>query len=47
VYKKYIDPAFTLMPLLQKRGELNPVQELFLAKTRPPEELYDVQKKKH
>jgi uncharacterized sulfatase len=43
LYKKRRAPAMTLMPILQKRGELNPIQELFLAKTRPPEELYDVQ----
>jgi uncharacterized sulfatase len=44
VYRKFVVPAATLMPVLQKRGELNPVQEQFLSKTRPPEELYDVQK---
>lgn len=42
LYKIYRVPAVTVMPYLQKRGELNAVQEHFLAQTRPPEELYDV-----
>jgi len=43
LYKKRRVPAITLMPILKKEGKLNKVQEQFLAKTRPPEELYDVQ----
>jgi uncharacterized sulfatase len=47
LYKLYRYPAITLMPYLKQQGKLNAVQEQFLAKTRPPEELYDVQKDPH
>lgn len=41
-YKKLQYPVVTLLPVLQARGELSPIAVRFLAKRRPPEELYDV-----
>jgi hypothetical protein len=35
------------MPYLKQQDKLNAIQKLFLAKTRPPEELYDIQKDPH
>lgn len=40
-YKKFQYPVFTLMQVLHKQGKLTPEQELFMASSRPSEELYD------
>ncbi|MFT5089353.1 MAG: N-sulfoglucosamine sulfohydrolase [Planctomycetota bacterium] len=42
-YKKHQYPVWTLLRVLHERGELSPVQEKFLAPSRPHEELYDIQ----
>ena len=42
-YKKYSYPVLTLMEIMHEKGELTPAQALFMAGTKPPEELYDVQ----
>ncbi len=42
-YKKQAYPVLTLMEIMHEKGELTPVQELFMADTKPPEELYDIQ----
>jgi uncharacterized sulfatase len=47
LYKLFRYPAITLMPYLKQQGKLNAVQEQFLTKIRPPEELYDIQKDPH
>jgi uncharacterized sulfatase len=44
LYKLFRYPAITLMPYLKQQGKLNDIQRQFLAETRPPEELYDIQK---
>jgi arylsulfatase A-like enzyme len=41
-YKKHQYPVLTLMQVLNKRGELDPVQARFMAPNRPAEELYDL-----
>ncbi|MDX2442971.1 MAG: sulfatase [Bacteroidales bacterium] len=43
-YKKQAYPVLTLMQLLEKDGNLTPIQEIFMGNTRPAEELYDIQK---
>jgi uncharacterized sulfatase len=42
-YKKQAYPVLTLLEIMHEKGELTPVQELFMAETKPPEELYDIQ----
>ncbi len=46
-YKKLQYPVLTLMQVLHKQGKLTPEQEQFMAPTRPPEELYDLQNDPH
>ncbi len=41
-YKEISYPSWRLLKRLHKQGKLTPAQELFLADTRPEEELYDV-----
>lgn len=41
-YKKDQYPVLTLLNVLNKRGELTPEQARFMATTRPPAELYDL-----
>ena len=41
-YKKQAYPVLTLMQVLHKEGKLTPEQAIFMASTKPPEELYDV-----
>lgn len=43
-YKKFNYPVLTLMEVMLKNGELTDDQALFLSESRPPEELYDIQK---
>jgi uncharacterized sulfatase len=43
-YKKQQYPVLTLMQLLARKGELTDEQMNFMAATRPPEELYDLNK---
>ena len=42
-YKETQYPVIRLMRRLHAAGKLTPEQELFMAKTRPPEELYDLE----
>jgi uncharacterized sulfatase len=42
-YKKLSYPVLTLMELLNEQGKLTPEQARFMAQTRPPEELYDLE----
>lgn len=45
-YNRYKDayyPVLRLMQRLHKKNKLTPEQALFMAETRPPEELYDIQ----
>lgn len=42
-YKETQYPVIRLMRRMHAAGELNEVQSLFMAPTKPPEELYDVQ----
>ncbi len=49
-YNRYKDayyPVSRLMNHLHKQGKLTPEQKVFMADTRPPEELYDVQNDPH
>lgn len=46
-YKEHQYPLWTLAPILHKQGKLTPEQSHFLAKTRPEEELYDLQADPH
>jgi len=41
-YKKHQYPVLTLMQVMYKRGELDPVQSRFMGPERPGEELYDL-----
>lgn len=41
-YKKQAYPVITLLQVMQKQGKLTPAQEPFMLKTKPPEELYDL-----
>ena len=41
-YKRLQYPVLALMESMHARGELTPEQELFMAETRPAEELYDL-----
>lgn len=41
-YKKTMYPILTLMNVLYKKGELTPEQAVFMGKTRPKEEFYDL-----
>lgn len=43
-YKKFNYPVLTLMQVMFKKGKLTNDQALFLAESRPAEELYDIQK---
>ena len=43
LYKKHRYPVLTLMEILYAQGKLTPEQTLFMALTRPDEELYDLQ----
>ena len=43
-YKKQAYPVLTLMQIMYRKGELNPVQARFMEPTKPPEELYDLKK---
>ncbi len=43
-YKKHQYPVLTLMQVMYKRGELDPVQARFMGPARPREELYDLEK---
>lgn len=43
-YKKQAYPVLTLMQVMHKNGDLDPVQETFMADSRPEEELYDLLK---
>lgn len=43
-YKKFNYPVLTLMEVMHKNGELTGDQARFLSGSRPPEELYDIQK---
>ncbi len=47
VYKKTHYPALTEMQVMYAKGELNPKQALFMADSRPPYELYDLQMDSH
>jgi len=42
LYRKHRYPVWTLMQILYAEGKLTPQQELFMASTRPEEELYDL-----
>jgi len=42
-YKKLQYPVLTLMQILHRQGRLTPEQSLFMASTRPREELYDLE----
>jgi arylsulfatase A-like enzyme len=42
-YKKLQYPVLTLMQLLHRQGKLTPEQARFMAPTRPPQELYDLE----
>lgn len=42
-YKETQYPVITLMRILHEQGKLTPVQEVLLAPSRPPEELYDLE----
>ena len=42
-YKEVQYPMLPLLRLLHAEGRLTPVQAAFLARTRPPEELYDLE----
>ncbi len=44
LYKKLSYPVLTLMEVLDKQGKLTPVQQRWMAPTRPAEELYDLEK---
>ena len=49
-YNNYIEtsyPTLGVMKQLDKEGKLNPTQQLFMAKQKPPEELYDVRADPH
>ncbi|MBN1126597.1 MAG: sulfatase [Sedimentisphaerales bacterium] len=46
-YKKNQYPVLTLLQVLHKQGKLTEVQERFMAKTRPEEELYDLKNDPH
>jgi len=46
-YKKLQYPVLTLLQILHKQGKLTADQERFMASTRPPEELYDLQEDPH
>lgn len=41
-YKDFFYPMQNLMNVLGERGELTPAQQYHVAKTKPPEELYDL-----
>ena len=41
-YKKQAYPVLSLMQHMHENGNLNPVQEIFMANSRPEEELYDL-----
>jgi arylsulfatase A-like enzyme len=43
-YKERAYPVWNLLKKLQAEGKLTPVQEVLLAPTMPPEELYDLEK---
>lgn len=42
-YKRYEYPVYSLLFELQREGKLTPAQQLFMAKGRPAEELYDLE----
>jgi uncharacterized sulfatase len=42
-YKKLQYPVLTLLQILHQQGRLTPEQGRFMAPTRPPEELYDLE----
>ncbi|MHB8900157.1 MAG: sulfatase family protein [Thermoguttaceae bacterium] len=46
-YKETSYPMVNLMKELHAQGKLTPVQELFMAERRPPEELYDLSADPH
>jgi len=41
-YKKQAYPVLTLMQMMHREGKLTPVQDRFMADTKPTEELYDL-----
>lgn len=47
LYKRHRYPVWSLLDVLQKQGKLTPAQALFMARTRPPEELYDLRTDPH
>ena len=47
VVPRLVLPVLTLMEVLHEQGKLTPAQEKFMAKTRPVEELYDLEKDPH
>lgn len=47
LYRKHRYPMWTLMHILYAQGKLNPAQQLFMASTRPAEELYDLKTDPH
>ncbi len=46
-YKRYSYPVWTLMKVLQEKGQLTAAQLLFMAPERPPLELYDLKNDPH
>lgn len=47
VVPRLVLPVLTLMVVLHQEGRLTPAQAAFMAKTRPDEELYDLEKDPH
>lgn len=47
VVPRLVLPVLTLMEVLHEQGKLTPAQDRFMAKTRPVEELYDLEKDPH